>query len=189
MTVNEVFEKLDAHMKEGIMFHDNMANYYDFLDMMGFKRMHEYHFFCEAAAMRGLNRYFINHFNALINSDVKARSDAIPSAWYTHIRRDIGTNTKRTAVKSAMEAWRSWEEDTKKLYESCYCDLCKLEEVAAACKVKELIEDVDMELKTADRLYIKLQSIDYDLPTIYLMQDEMHENYANKEKSIGVSIC
>ena len=46
-----------------------------------------------------------------------------------------------------------------------------------------------MELKDACRLYLKLQSIDYDMPTILLMQDEMHEYYREKEKGIGVDIC
>lgn len=189
MTVSEVFEKIDAHMKEGMIFHDKMADYYDFLGLMGFKRLHEYRFFEESAAMRGVNRYYINHFNRLIEESKMEPKSVIPASWYGPERREVGTSAKRSAIRSGMEAWMAWEKETKVLYERCYCCLCKLEEIAAACKVKELISDVDMELKEACRLNLKLQSIDYDMPTILLMQDEMHEHYREKEKGIGVDIC
>lgn len=189
MTVNEVFEKIDSHMKEGMIFHDKMADYYDFLGLMGFKRLHEYHFFCEAAEMRGINRYYINHYNRLIKETPMTPTSVIPISWYGPERREVGTSAKRSSIKSGMDAWAEWERATKTLYEECYCALCKEEEIAAACKIKELISGVDMELKEADRLCLKLQSIDYDMPTILLMQDEMHEHYREKEKGIGVDIC
>ena len=176
-------------MKEGMIFHDKMADYYDFLCLAGFKRMHEYHFFCEAAEMRGINRYYINHYNRLIKETPMSPTSVIPISWYGPERREVGMSSKRSAVKSAMEAWAEWERKTKNLYEECYCYLCELEEIAAACKVKKLIADVDMELKEADRMNLKLQSMDYDMPTILLMQDEIHECYREKEKEIGVDIC
>ena len=46
-----------------------------------------------------------------------------------------------------------------------------------------------MELKEADRLALKMHAIDYDMPTMILMQDELHECYREKEKSVGVDIC
>ena len=80
MTVSEVFGKIDAHMKEGMIFHDKMAEYYDFLGLMGFKRLHEYRFFSESAAMRGVNRYYINHFNRLVEESEMEPKNAIPGA-------------------------------------------------------------------------------------------------------------
>ena len=49
--------------------------------------------------------------------------------------------------------------------------------------------DVDKELKCVERLHIKLESIEYDMSAIYLMQDELHEKYRKKAKSVGVDIC
>ena len=189
MTCAEVFSKIDAHMKTGMILHDQLANYYDFLGLMGFKRLHEYHFLREAASMRGLNRYVINHHNMLIDVGEMHIESAIPQAWHKSTRRDVGISTKRSAVKSGMEMWAEWERKTKKLYEECYCALCDAGEIAAACKVRQLVADVDMELKEADRLALKMQAIDYDMPTMILMQDEMHECYREKEKSVGVDIC
>lgn len=88
-----------------------------------------------------------------------------------------------------MEKWSEWEHETKKFYEQCYIELFGLDEVAAACKVKELIVDADIAAKCADRLYIKLRGMDYDMPTIYILQDEIHSEYDEKTKGIGVNIC
>lgn len=189
VTCAEVFSKIDAHMKTGMILHDQLANYYDFLGLMGFKRLHEYHFLREAVSMRGLNRYFINHHNMLIDDGEMHIESAIPQAWHKTTRRDVGISTKRSAAKSGMDMWAEWERKTKKLYEECYCALCDSGEIAAACKVKQLVADVDMELKEADRLALKMQAIDYDMPTMILMQDELHECYREKEKSVGVDIC
>lgn len=189
MTVSEIFSTIKTHIIEGIMFHDKMADYYDFLGLMGFKRMHEYHFLDEAAEMRGINRYFINRYNMLIpETDVK-NPKTIPERWYNYNRKSIDINAKKSAIRSSVESWCVWEHDSKKLYEMCYGELCDIGEVAAACKVKDLIISVDMELKCADRLFIRLENMDYDMPTITMMQDEMHSEYSEKEKEIGVSIC
>ena len=67
--------------------------------------------------------------------------------------------------------------------------MCDAGEIASACMVRRLVSDVDMELKEADRLALKMQAIDYDMPTMILMQDELHECYREKEKSVGVDIC
>ena len=189
MTVGEIFSKIAIHMVEGMMLHDQMADYYDFLGLMGFKRMHEYHFLREAADMRGISRYYLNHYNYLVPPQSAKDPGVIPSGWYKYHRKDVDTSTKRQAIRTGMEKWCAWEESTKKMYQDSYSKLCDMGEIAAACKVKELISGVDMELKCADRLHIKLQSVDYDLCTIFLMQDEMHEAYREKEKGIGVCIC
>lgn len=189
MTCAEVFSKIDTHMKSGMILHDQLANYYDFLGLMGFKRLHEYQFLSESACMRGLNRYYINHYNRLIDDGEMHPESVIPANWRGPERRDVGVSTRRAAVKTGMEMWSAWESETKKLYEECYCELCEHKQIAAACKVKALIADVDMECKEAERLLLKLQAIDYDMPTILLMQDELHECYREKEKSVGVDIC
>lgn len=59
MTVEEIFSKISAHMIEGMMFHEQMCNYYDFLGLHGYKRCHEYHYLCETIEHRKLERFYI----------------------------------------------------------------------------------------------------------------------------------
>ena len=63
MTVEEIYADVAAHMIEGLMIHEQLANYYDFLGLGGYKRCHEYHYIEESVKYRGLYRYFINQKN------------------------------------------------------------------------------------------------------------------------------
>lgn len=189
MTASEIFSKLNEHQLTGMMFHEEMADYFDFLNLMGFKRMHEYHFLLETCEMRGVHRYYLNHFNRLIPDAQLTNPSVIPTSWYNYERCDVDASTKKKAIRDSFSKWRDWEESTKELYEQSYKDLCDIREVAAAMKVKELICGVDCELKGVDRMYIKLESIDYDLPTIYIEQDDLHSHYEREEKEIGITIC
>ena len=163
MTVEDVFANINSHIIEGIMFHDQMAEYFDFLNLHGYKRMHEYHALDEFVERRGIIRYYTNHYNKLLPELPVTDPSVVPISWRNYTRQQVDSNTKRKAIKDSFTKWRLW--------------------------VKELVHDVDMELKYVDRMHIKLESIDYDLCTISLCQDEMHEEYDNKTKGIGVSIC
>lgn len=189
MTVGDVFAGISSTQIEGMMFHNDMADYFDFLGLMGFKRIHEYRFLSESAEMRGTHQYYINHCNMLVHQPPVNSTSHIPSSWYNYTRQKVDSGTKRNAVQSAMEKWTDWERGVKKKYEDYYSELCSMKEIAAACKVKSLIVDVDEELKNADKLYLKLMSCNFDMTVIVDMQDSLHEEYKTKEDSIKVDIC
>ena len=185
MTLDEIYSKLATHMIKGMMFHEQMANYYDFLGLKGYKRCHEYHFFSESASFRCISRYAINHSNKLIELDRVDDPEAIPSSWFKYNRHDVDANTRMNAVKSGVQNWVEWETDTKELYERMFKECMAINEVATAFKVKEFVLDVDKELKCAERKMIKLSAIDYDMSVIMPEQDELHDKYCNKLKCLG----
>ena len=190
MTVEEIYAELSQHMIQGIMMHEQLANYYDFLGLKGYKRCHEYHYIAETCAHRGLNRYFINHHNKLIPYRDVENPDVMPNTWYNHVRSDVDANTKKNAVRIGLTKWVDWERDTKKLYEHMYKELMEIDEVASAIKVKELICDVDCELKKAERYWLDKEAIGYDMPTIISEQKSKHNKYKRKmRKEYRVRIC
>jgi hypothetical protein len=190
MTVEEIYQKIANHMIEGMMTHEQLANYFDFLGLAGYKRCHEYHYLDESLAYRSLCRYYINHDNKLIMYTKREKVALIPESWFNHVRQDVDTSTKRNAVKSAFDLWQKWEVETKELYEQMYNCLIGLEEVADACKIKQLLKDVDEELKVVEREILNLKSVDYDMIYILECQDCMHERYKEKmEKELHVDIC
>lgn len=189
MTVEEIFSKLSQHMLKGIMIHEQLANYYDFLALMGYKRCHEYHFLNEICLYRGVCRYFINHYNKLLQYTDTESVEIIPKSWYNYTRQDVDMSTKKNAVKNGFTKWVEWKKETKALYENIYKELVEIGEVAAAMKVKELICDVDSELKKAEREFLYKKSVDFDMIVIVDEQDKLHEKYKKKEKEIGVDIC
>ena len=189
MTISEIYSNIYSHMIKGMMIHEQLADYYDFLGLEGYKRCHEYHFLLETCAFRGLCRYYINHHNKLIPEQKIDNPDVIPQSWYKYTRQDVDTNTKRNAVKEALNAWVNWEKETKQLYEKSYNELIALNEVASACKIKELIKDVDCELKKAERYLLNKKAIDFDINDIIAEQKSKHKKYKHKMEKLGVKIC
>lgn len=103
MAAEKIFSELSEHMLRGLMFHEELANYFAFLTLDGYSYCHEYHYEEESRSYRELNRYYITHYNKLISK--KGGLDApqlIPTNWYAYTRKDVDANVKRSAVKEAM---------------------------------------------------------------------------------------
>ena len=188
MTLEQIYSELAAHKIKGMMMHENLANYYDFLGLKGYKRCHEYHFLEETCSFRKLNRYYINHHNKLIPEKDVEPLVVIPDSWYKVTRLEVDIATKKSAIKNGLTVWHNWEKETKKLYESMYKELMEINEVASAIYLKDCICDVDKELKQVERYMINKIAIDFDLSVIIPEQHEWHEKYRCKAKSIGETI-
>ena len=177
MTVIEIFSELSDHMLEGLMTHEQLANYYDFLGLSGYKKCHEYHFYDEMLDYRKVQNYFINHYIKLIPESIRDFSNIIPAAWYEVARKDVDAATRSAAVKTGMELWVKWEQDTKKFYEKKFKDLMDLGEVAAAIFVKDLLLHTTKELEKAEKYWIRKKAISYNMDVIIEEQKEKHEKY------------
>lgn len=190
MELKEIYNTLAEHMINGMMLHEQMANYYDFLGLKGYKRCHEYHFLAETLNYRSLNRYFINHHNMLIPEARFDNESVIPESWYNHVRSDVDISTKQNGVKNGLTKWVEWERDTKKLYEQMYQELLDIGEVASANKIKCFVMDVDCELKKAERYWLNKEATNYNMTMIIEEQDRKHKKYKKKcKKDLKVSIC
>ena len=190
MTIVEIYSKINEHMINGLMLHDQLANYYDFLGLEGYKRCHEYHYLAENIAYRALNRYFINHHNMLIPEAQFSNENVIPASWYSHKREDVDVTTKKNGVKAGLTKWVEWERDTKHLYEQMYKEALEADEVASAMKIKCLVKDVDRELKKAERYWLNKEAIGYDMTAIIEEQKRKHDKYKRKmEKCLHVHLC
>jgi len=163
MTVSEIASKVLAHQIEGLMLHEQMAEYYRFLGLENYAEMHDWHYSEENARFKFIRDYYIHHYNMLPPRFTTHNPNLIPDGWYRYNRDDVDNSTKKNAVKNGLNAWREWEEDTKKMYQQLYTELIKIEEIAFACNVKSLILDVDQELADAMTYCLKHNSIDYDI--------------------------
>lgn len=186
MVVEEIFAKLKNHMLEGMVFHDQMARYYDFLSLKGYKRCHEYHYFEETIGYRKLCRYFMNCYQMFIPFSNMDNPKVIPENWYKYTRQEVDTGTKKSAIKTGIEKWVKWETETKQLYQDMYRELISIGEIAAAEFIVCYICDVDCELKYAKRKHLDLESISYDLPIIVTEQHELHEKYREKLEELNL---
>lgn len=182
MTVDELFSELSVHMIKGMMLHEQMANYYHFLGLEGYKKCHEYHYISESLTFRKLNCFYVEQYNKLIPNVKIENTDIIPNNWYNHVRQDVDTNTKRNAIQSGLVKWVKWEKDTKVLLEQTYRDLIDIDEVAGALFISEMIKDVCEEIKDAEQYHLNKESIAYDMIQIIDEQKKDSSKYSKKIK-------
>ena len=184
MTVEEIFSHLSAHMVKGLMIHDQLASAYYFLNLCGYKKCHEYHYFCESLTYRHLQNYYLKYYHKLIPEEKVENPDIIPSNWYKYSRADVDTSTKRSAVRDLMKRWVEWETETKTLLQHSYKELYELGEVDAALKIGCFLKDNSKELAHAQAKQMDLENISYDINTIIAEQMCLHEKYEHKLKEL-----
>lgn len=177
MEVEEIFSEVWAHQIEGVMFHDQMARYFEFLGLRGFQMEQELHFMQEATEQRVTNRYFVTHYKKLIPEKELKNPSVIPMGWYKYSQDDVDSATRRNAVKEAFEKWVAWETETKELYEKAVKELYDIGTVAGAITIEKLVADVDKELENARQEKIELESVGYDPTYIADIQRDVIPKY------------
>ena len=180
MTIEEIFTELTNHMIQGVMVHERMADYYDFLSLKGYRYCHEYHSLKESIEYRKLYHYYMETYNKLIPETHFETPNVIPNNWYKYTRQDVDTKTKRTSVKSGLETWHNWEKETKELYEAMFKELYNMGEIAASLKVRDLIADVEEEIATIEDKILKHQAVDYDIQSIIDEQEPLYSKFKGK---------
>lgn len=186
----EVFNKISNRMLTGIMFHEQMADYFDFLDLRGLKRMHENQSFKEMGAHRGLHRFVINHCGKLIDDSSIPVVAYIPQSWYNATRTNVDNSTRRQAVKEAFEKWHNLEVETKQIFEESFKELTENGKIMDANKVNELICNVSEELKMLCRKLLEYKSVDYNMAYIMNQQTEMHDHYEKElNEEFHIKFC
>lgn len=171
MSIEQIFKELSAHMLEGIMFHLEMTDYYSFLALRRYSQDHENHAKSEMTAYREICDYYMNHCNQFIEEPQLTRPEVVPQLWRTYKRQDVDVSARKQAVKNGVEKWISWETETKELYQRLYEELENIGELAAACRVLILVQDVDYELAAAQQKKLELDAVDYDMTYILERQD------------------
>lgn len=166
MTVEEIFSAVSAHLVEGLMYHDQLHQYYAFLALQGESEAHRGHYESESRAYHKLHDYYLTHYGKLIPRMRSVDPGKIPENWYRYRRDEVDASTKRLAVQTGMESWVDWERETKALYEKSAKDLLDLNEMDAYRFMMCYVEDVSEELKCAEAQKLEYQSTGYDMSYI-----------------------
>ena len=171
-------------MAKGLLIHNQMASLYGFLNLKGYQKCHEYHYYEETCNYRYLQNFFLSHCNKMIHENSIEQPDIIPNNWYKFTKKEVDVNNKRSAVKDLMKKWVEWEKETKTLLESSYKQLYELNEISCAIEIMYFIKDVDKELAHAQETYINLESMGYDIVYIIDRQPDLYTQYCKKIKEI-----
>lgn len=184
MTPEEIFSQIIEHMIKGLMVHEQLANYYDFLGLQGYKKCHEYHFFEESKTYRKMYHYYIKKYNRLLPETRFENPEVIPKSWLNYYRQDVDMKTKKNAIEIGLNEWIQWETDTTTLYQRLYKELMDCGEVAAAAMLQKVICDVEEELQTVEKYQLNKISMNYDMTEIIGEQKAIHKKYCCKIKEV-----
>lgn len=179
-SAEQIYVELDEHMKKALCFHEQLADYFCFLGLQGFKRKLEYQYMCEVAEGRKLHHKYINIHKKLIPVHQVEVIQFIPREWSKYTTEDVNDNVLPKFVKSAIEQYKEWEEETKELYEEMWQKCINIGLIADAEYISTLVEDVTKELKKINRMHEQLNGTGYNAVSIHGMQDKYHEKYKKK---------
>ena len=179
-SVDDVFAEINARQIAALMMHDQMADYFDFLGLSGYKRLHLYQYFTESKERRDVAHYYINHHGKLIPDRFEGNIQMIPESWRSANRMSVGKSTKQKAVEDGFSVYLGWEQATKDVYQKYATALREQGYVADAIFVDRLVEDVDNELERLERIITDLITSGYDPVYILESQKELHDKYKKK---------
>lgn len=180
MNIDEIFSAIGIHMLEGIAYHDAFQKAYDFLGLYGFSRQQAHQYIEESDGYLDLQHYYTSHYHKLLLITQISFPDIIPDTWFKRTTMDVDTSTIKSSIRDLMKKWIEWEKSTKKLYQEMRLELQSIGEIAAALELDNYILDVSDELKHAEKQFIKLETINYDLPTIIDWQQSLYKKYKRR---------
>ena len=172
MLTEEIFSQLVAHMKKGILIHNQMTSLFGFLNLKKYQKRQEKQFYEENKNCRELQDYYLNRYQKLLPELPVENPVLIPQNWIKYTKSEVDTNTKRSTVKDLFKKWIEWETQTKEIFQNAYKVLLENGDIDATYKIGELIQDVENELQFARETKINLDAMDYDIVAIIDRQEK-----------------
>lgn len=183
----ELYGELEAHMVDGLMFHGEMSDYFNFIGLHGFKRIHEYQFYEENRNRRLLCRKVLDIYNKLIPHVHVTYMKYMPDEWQNYTRLDVDDSVLPKYTKHGWDMYREWEEKTKVLYENIATVFFEKHMIIDYNIVSNMLEDVQKELKKIYRTCEELNIVGYDPIHVTEMQSKIHEEYKTKLKELKLN--
>ena len=205
--LQQLYAELIHRMRQGVDMHEQLADYYGFLNLPGYQKCHEYQMLCELLTYRKAKDMYMKEYNQLVppanmmnnltnmgnnnngmNSmnNTKNYSNVIPQGWYAHTRYDVDASTKRNAVKDGFKQWIDYEKETKEFLMQMGQKLEQQNEREAARKLDYLIDHVEKEIESAEEKMMALENSGYDMNYILQQQDHLKAKYADKIRKINM---
>lgn len=166
MNVYEIWNKISSHQVTGLMYHFQFADMLYFLGFDNLGKDQECHYHKESKVIRENHHFVMKHHNKIITSVHIESVELIPSSWSRYTTIDVDKNTRKTQIMNIFNSWLDWEIHTKEFYTDMYNKAKEQHAIADACRIKEMILDVEDELVYIRKCIHKMQMHDYSVEAI-----------------------
>lgn len=182
MTQAEIFSEILARQIKALMYHEQWAIMFDFLNLNGFRCLQEWRYICESETMRNIQKHYIGNHDRLIPEKKINAVYEIPDDWYTAKREDANPNNISQFTERICQAHMEWETETLEFLNAYSKRLLELSEMNDFTFVQNMIKDVAYELKQAKTLWLALGSTDWNVVYIQEIQNDFCKKYKKKMK-------
>lgn len=172
MTELERLSHVAGQLLNGIMFHTQMIDLFDFLSLKGFYKWQKHQSAEEMKELGCLKHYVHKKYHMFLNIvDSGEQEEVIPESWKTHSALEATQTDIITTIKSTLDTYIEYEKKAKAKYHEWAEGseeaewICKLEK--SACE----------EIQKIEKLKLTLQQTNYNPVHIQMLQDKYCEKY------------
>lgn len=170
--VKHIMKEVYDHMMNGVLFHADMVDMFDFLHLKGFRKWQECILEEELEHVTEIQHHFIKRHHMMLSPYKQHfESGLIPATWYNHSAMEITKEDIMREVKKSMHEYLNWERKTQTFLEEKTKELIDLDAFAEYMDLRELEEDVAGEIHYLETFIIELESVGYDPVYIQHLQE------------------
>lgn len=160
MHCKDALLKIIQRQTEGLMYHDEMTDYYAFLHLDMLKHLHQKQTEEELCSLRKIKCDYIKTFESLpfyIATDPKV----IPIEWKGKTSAEIDEASLKMLIRQSLEGYLSWEMETYETYKSMALVFKENMNFYLHRKTCKMIEEVQEEIHKIQNLIVDAASYDY----------------------------
>ena len=176
-------QKVQKITLENLMIHDEMANFFNFLNLQGYKRWHENEHLENITKNRLINRFIISKGYLPLNVQNTEQFNIIPAEWHTHNMTEVSGKYTLEVTKQSFKDYLERMLFSKNATEEIAVHFSKHGDLATYKFLSDMVEHFDKDIKYLTR-YVsclnKAESVDY----IMEKQDKMHDEFRDELKDI-----
>ena len=171
--MREIFEKLNNRSLEALMFHSQMVDYFSYLGLPRYAKMHEKQFHEEAEERMKLKDFYLKCTDTMLcDCPFTGTPKYVPQEWAYSARTEMSPSHKSRAVMEAFHIYYSWEIETHAILQSAAKELFDNGHIRASMFVGKMLEDQAEEVARVKNHVITLKALDYHMGAIIDLQEE-----------------
>lgn len=169
--------ELLSTMLDGVMFHGEQADIFEFLNYKGFAEMHRHQTFEEYKCFRKMRDFLISATNSVEKISYSDRKNTIPEVFYSATKLQVTPQERKKYTKESFDKYVEWENTAMARYKKIYAQLVTANEFAIAEKVAKVIKHTSEEIMSLHTLYIELENTEYGAHHLERIQPELSSRY------------
>lgn len=183
--VKQIMQEVYDRQSEGIDFHGQMADHFEYLHLPGFATWQKEMRKKEMENNGRTQKRFISRRRMMLDPpNRRYQFDATPQVWYGNSNMNLSPDEIPSHVKKGLHNCLKWEEESYQIYKEKAKELLECEAYDEYMEVKELMTHVLGEIDGLKDLISELESVRYDTKHIKKMQDRFKQEYGNNSRRI-----